>query len=257
MGNIKPLLKSLATIFAHSDNTVRAGGVALAMTLYTFLGAALLPSLAEIKPVQMSDLQKSFDSLDANGNGSGTGRATRWTRKAQRARDAADAAGESSSIGGTAVEEAPVTIDPKYLLVPVNALSKFPADLDERLSSAKWKDRLEVLEECNNILGQPQNARISEANVDAYASFVSALGTKCKSDANVNVVIEAARVIEGLANGLGRSFGRYRNLTMSGCLDRLKERKTNVVEALGNTLDAIFSTVSYDQVQVLCADLSL
>ena len=242
MGNIKPLLKSLSKIFGHTDKNVRAEGSSLALCLYTYLGPALMPALADLKPVQMSDLQKSFDSMNAEGKkGANTGRPSRWTRKAQRERDASGGAADADEA--PAEDEAPAPIDPKSLLDPVNVLSMFPSDLDERISSAKWKDRLEALEECSKVLAQSQNARISDKNIDAYGSLVSTLGTKCKSDANVNVVIEAAKVLEALALGMGKPFGRYRGVTMVGLLERLKERKANVVEALGKALDAIFTTV--------------
>lgn len=244
MGSVKPVLKSLSKIFAHSDKTVRAEGTSLALALYTYLGAALLAALGDLKPLQMAELQKSFDGMEAEGKGAGTGRPTRWTRKAQREREAAEAAGGDAESSGAATAEEPTPIDPLSLSDPIDVLSKFPSDLDERLSSTKWKDRLEALEECNKVLAQPQNARIATTNVEAYGSLASSLGTKCKGDANVNVVMEAAKVLEGLAKGLGKPFGRFRPVTLSNCLERLKERKANVVDALGKALDAIFATVS-------------
>lgn len=242
----------LPKIFGHTDKNVRAEGSTLAATLHTFLGPALTPSLAELKPVQVSELQKAFDALDTEGKGAGTGKPTRWTRKAQREREASEAAGEAEDEAGAEEEAAP--IDPRSLLDPVNVLAKFPADLDEQISSTKWKERLEALEECNKVLAQPGNAKIADSNVDAYGSLVSTLGAKCKSDANVNVVIEAAKVIEGLANGLGKPFGRFRGVVMPGIIERLKERKANVVEALGRALDAVFTSVSP---LTGCAGLSL
>ena len=243
MGNVKPMLKSLSKIFAHSDKAVRAEATCLAIALYTYLGAALLAALGDLKPLQLSELQKSFDVINAEGKGAGTGRPSRWTRKAQREREMAEGAGGEGEGSGEAEADAPTPIDPLSLLDPIDVLSKFPSDLDERLSSVKWKDRVEVLEECNKVLSQPQNARISHSNVDAYGSLASTLGGKCRSDANVNVVIEAAKVLEGLARGMGKPFGRHRAAMIPGCLDRLKERKTTVVEALGKVLDAVFSTV--------------
>jgi cytoskeleton-associated protein 5 len=244
IGNIKPLLKVLSKIFAHSDKTVRAEGTSLVLVLFAYLGPALLPSLGDLKPVQMAELQKSFNSMDAEGKGAGSGKPTRWTRKVQREREAAQDVGGGNDAG-EAVEEEAAPIDPRSLLDPVNVLSLFPSDLDERLASSKWKDRLESLEECNKVLAQPQNARVADSNVDAYGSLVQTLGAKCKSDANVNVVIEAAKLLEGLARGIGKPFGRYRAMVMSGCLERLKERKATVVEALGKALDAVSSTVSW------------
>lgn len=239
------LLKALPKIFGHTDKNVRAEGTSLTLALYTWLGPGLMPALAELKPVQVADLQKAFDALDAEGKGKGTGKATRWTRKAQREREEAEAAGGGDDDGGPAGEAEPEAIDPMSLLDPVDVLALFPDDLSERLASSKWKDRLESIEECNKVLAQPQNGRILTSNAGAYSSLVQTLGTKCHKDANVNVVMEAAKLLEGLAKGLGKSFGQFRGVTMTGLMERLKERKAAVVEALGKALDAIFLTVSY------------
>lgn len=63
MGNIKPLLKVISKIFAHTDKNVRAEGTSLVITLYTFLGAALIPSLSDLKPVQMPNCRKASTRL--------------------------------------------------------------------------------------------------------------------------------------------------------------------------------------------------
>lgn len=247
LGNVKPVLKALPKIFGHSDKNVRAEGTALTLALYAYLGPALKPALADLKPVQVSDLEKAFEALDGEGKGAGTGKPTRFTRKAQRERESAEDAGDDAEDDGPAEAEA---LDPLSLLDPVNVLDLFPADVMERLASTKWKDRLEALEECNKVLAEPRNARVSDANVDAYGPLVQALGTKCQKDANVNVVMEAAKLLEGLARGLKKSFGRYKGVTVTGMLERLKERKAAVVEALGKALDAIFLTVGYFECDV-------
>lgn len=250
MGNIKPLLKSLSKIFGHSDKNVRAEGTSLSIVLYTYLGPALLPALSDLKPVQMSELQKSFESMDAEGKGAGSGKPTRFTRKMQREREAVETAGGDENVGADeAGGEAEEAFDPMSLLDPVDVLALFPSDLESRLSSTKWKDRLEALEECNKILTDSKNAKILDSNADAYGPLAQTLGTKCKSDANVNVVMEACKVIEGLARGLGKSFGRHRAMVMPGMMERLKERKASVGEALGKALDAIFSTVSLSDIR--------
>lgn len=247
-GNVKPILKALAKIFAHSDKNVRAEGTALTTALYRYLGPALIPALADLKPVQMAELQKSFDAMDADGQGAGSGKPTRWTRKAQKEREAAEASGGGDE-GSAEVEEESAPIDPLSLLEPVDVIAKFPPDLMDMLGSAKWKERLETLTECNKVLTAPGNARISDSNVDACGALVQTLGTKCKSDANVMVVMEAAKALEGLARGMGKAFGRYRGVVMSSMLERLKERKANVVEALGKALDAVFTTVRIESDQ--------
>jgi cytoskeleton-associated protein 5 len=161
----------------------------------------------------------------------------------QREQEASGGADADAGDADAGEAEPAAPMDPRDLLDPVDVYKLFPSDLDERLASSKWKDRFESLEEVNKVLSAPANAKISEANLDAYGSLATTLGAKCKSDANVNVVIEAAKVIEALANGLGKPFGRYRGAAMMGMLERLKERKATVVEALGKALDAVFTTV--------------
>lgn len=230
-------------MFAHSDKNVRAEGTGLTLALYTYLGPALIPALADLKPVQLTELQKQFGELDADGKGAGSGKPQRYTRKAQREREEAGG-GDDDGEGGAVEEEAPA-IDPLSLLDPVNVLALFPSDAIERLGSVKWKERLEACEECNKVLSDPKNSRISDANVGAYSSLVNLLGTKCQKDANVNVVMEAAKLLEGLARGIGKPFGQYKGATVPPMMERLKERKAAVVEALGKALDAIFLTVSF------------
>lgn len=256
IGNVKPILKSLPKIFAHTDKTVRAEGTLLVLALYTYLGPAIQPALADLKPVQVTELQKQFEALNADGKGAGSGRPSRFTRQAQREREAAPPAGaDGAGADGITEDIAAPTIDPRSLMDPVDVYARFPSDLDDRLASSKWKDRFEALEECNKVLADPKNARISENSVDSYGSLLSTLGTKIKSDANINVVIEAAKIIEALARGLGKPFGRYRGTVMPPCFDRLKERKATVVDAIGKALDAVFSTVS--QVESRIAGLIL
>jgi cytoskeleton-associated protein 5 len=61
--NVKPLLKSLPKIFAHTDKNVRAEATQLTLELYRWLGEALVPHLQELKPVQLKELTEQFEKL--------------------------------------------------------------------------------------------------------------------------------------------------------------------------------------------------
>lgn len=63
-------------------------------------------------------------------------------------------------------------------------------------------------------------------------------------DANIVVVTVAAQCVEAIARGLRKPFGQYKNLVMIPMVEKLKERKTSVVEALSNAMDAVFTAVS-------------
>ena len=79
-----PVLKSLPKIFSHSDKTVRAEGTLLAHTLYQYIGPAIEPWLAELKPVQVKELKEAFEAMEAEGKGRGSLKPQRLTREQAR-----------------------------------------------------------------------------------------------------------------------------------------------------------------------------
>ena len=65
------------------------------------------------------------------------------------------------------------------------------------------------------------------------------------ADANILCVIGAANCLECMAKGLRSDFAKYRSLMVIPILEKFKEKKVNVVEALSNCLDAMAVTVSH------------
>ena len=88
--------------------------------------------------------------------------------------------------------------------------------------------------------------------------------SKRMNDSNVLVVTLSANAIEKLAKGLGNHFAQYRSMVnsitlifrhmdlikimqvVSPLIERLKEKKSTVVEALSGALDAVFKSVRLD-----------
>lgn len=97
------VLKALPKIFGHSDKTVRAEGTALCQLIYQCIGAAIQPSLADLKPVQVKELTESFEKMDADSKGKGTLVPERYTRQEARKREAAppDAGDGAAAAAGT------------------------------------------------------------------------------------------------------------------------------------------------------------
>jgi cytoskeleton-associated protein 5 len=60
----KPALKLLPKLFAHSDKNVRAEAMAFTLVLYSWLGDAIKPSLSELKPLQLKELEDAFAGVD-------------------------------------------------------------------------------------------------------------------------------------------------------------------------------------------------
>ena len=82
---------------------------------------------------------------------------------------------------------------------------------------------------------------------DRYGELVAAL-SKRLNDSNILIALVAANCIEALARGLRKAFAPNRSQVMGNLLEKLKEKKANVVEGLRSCLDAIFETGGFKDV---------
>lgn len=129
--------------------------------------------------------------------------------------------------------------DPRAFAEPVDIIPKLPASFQANLTSSKWKERKEVLDDLLTLLSS--TPRVKEA--PELAELTKSLAVRIQADANINCVMTAAACLEALAQGLMNSFARYRDVVVPLMIERLKERKTNVTDAIGAALDAVFATV--------------
>lgn len=236
----KPVMKSIPKLFAHADKNVRAEANNLVIELYKWTGDAISKTiLPELKPVQQKELEEQFSKV-----GGETPHQQRYLKSQQEAMDRQrlngieDNGGAGSGINDN--DEEMEDADPMDLIEPEDVLSKAPQDLADRLSSAKWKDRKEALDELYAAVNKPKIQN------DDFSEIVRLLA-KCLKDANIQVVMVAANCIQCLADGLRQGFARHQQTLLSPVLERTKEKKTNVSEALNSALDSLYK----------CNDLSL
>lgn len=67
-------------------------------------------------------------------------------------------------------------------------------------------------------------------------------------DTNVLVVALAGKCLAGLAIGLKKRFHPYATACLSSILEKFREKKQNVVQALREAADAIFLSVSTSKI---------
>lgn len=233
----KPTLKALPKVFGHADKNVRAEAQNLTVELYRWLREAIKPLFwADLKPVQQQDLEKLFENVKSEP----TPKQERHTRAQQDAMATASAAGPGDDAGegeggeDFGEEEEEEELD---LAEPVDVMSKIPKNTHEQVASSKWKDRKEALDALYNAINVP---RIKEAPFDEVMRDLA----KSMKDANIGVVTVAANCVEVLAKGLRDGFMKYRSVIMVPMLERLKEKKQAVADALGQALDAVFMSTT-------------
>lgn len=228
----KPVLKVLPKVFGHADKNVRAEATNLAVEFYRWLREAMKPMFwGDLKSSQQSDLEAQFEKVKAEG----VPKQERLLRSQQAAKEKAPAAGAADEDDGEEdLDEAPPEIDAFDLAEPQDVLKSIPGDFYDRLGSSKWKDRKEALEALYAIVANVPRIKDGDFNE------VNRALAKCMKDANIAVVTQAAQCIEHLAQGLRSSYAKYRSVVMQPIMERLKEKKASVSDALGAALDQIF-----------------
>jgi cytoskeleton-associated protein 5 len=227
----KPTLKLLPKVFGHADKNVRAEAQNLTVEFYRWLRDAMKPFFwNDLKPVQQQDLEKVFEKVKDEP----PPKQERLLRSQQEIQESAHGGADDHGVVAYE-EEADIDLEPEY--EAVNVMPKIPKDLQERLSSSKWKDRKDALDDLHQAINHP---RIEEGPFD---DILRALA-KCMKDANIAVVSIAANCVEILANGLKKGFSKYRAIVVQPMMERLKEKKQSVTDALGAALDAVLASTS-------------
>ncbi|KAM6538042.1 hypothetical protein FALCPG4_003926 [Fusarium falciforme] len=227
----KPVLKALPKAFGAADKNVRAEATNLTVELYRWLREAMKPMFwGDLKPTQQTDLEAQFEKIKAEG----PPKQERLLRSQQEAIDAAPEGGEEGMEGEEEGEDVG-EMDAFDLAEPQDITKKIPPNFSDLLASSKWKDRKEAVDGLHQALNVP---RIKETD---FSEITRGLA-KCMKDANVAVVTQAAFCIEALAKGLRKGFAKYRTTVMQPIMDRLKEKKATVADALGAALDSVFAS---------------
>ncbi|KAL8971699.1 MAG: hypothetical protein Q9197_003131 [Variospora fuerteventurae] len=233
----KPVLKALPKVFGHADKNVRAEAQNLAVELYRWLREAMKTLFwNELKPVQQQDLEKLFEAVKQEP----PPKQERLLRSQQAVEAVSSTAQEDREAEAVAEDDQPGNVDAFDLAEPVDVLSKVPADFHEKMASTKWKDRKDALDA---FFAAANTDRIK----DGHFEDIVALLAKSMKDANIAVVTVAANCIECLAKGLRHGFAKYRGRTMPPIMERLKEKKQSVADALGAALDAVFASTGLSE----------
>jgi len=230
----KPTLKALPKVFGHADKNVRAEASNLVVELYRWLREAMKTLFwNDLKPVQQQDLEKLFEPIKSEP----PPKQDRLLRSQQAAKEAAPAGGNEDV---EEAEEEEVEAEVVDLAEPQEVLGKVRADFHEKLASSKWKDRNEALDALYELVNVE---KIKDGHFDEIIQGLA----KSMKDANINVVMIAAKCITALAKGLRKTFARYRGRIMAPILEKLKEKKQAVADALGEALDSVFASTGLSE----------
>ncbi|XP_047451779.1 cytoskeleton-associated protein 5 isoform X2 [Mugil cephalus] len=232
---LKPVVKILSKQFESREKAVRDEAKQLAIEIYKWIRDALRPPLQSINSVQLKELEEEWVKLPSS-----PPKQTRFLRSQQdlKAKFEQQQAQGGDQSDGEDEEEAVVAVDPYELLEPVEILSKMPKDFYDKIEAKKWQERKEALEAVEALSKNPK------LEAGDYGDLVRALKKVVGKDANVMLVSMAAKCLAGLASGLRKKFGTYAGQVVPTILEKFKEKKPQVVQALQEAIDAIFLTTT-------------
>ncbi|NXY42903.1 CKAP5 protein, partial [Ceuthmochares aereus] len=238
--SLKPIIKVLPKLFESREKAVRDEAKLLAVEIYRWIRDALRPPLQNINSVQLKELEEEWVKVS-----SASPKQTRFLRSQQELKakfEQQQAAGGDVEGGDDDEEEAVPQVDAYELLEAVEILSKLPKDFYEKIEAKKWQERKEALEAVELLV---KNPKLESGD---YADLVKVLKKVVGKDTNVMLVALAAKCLAGLATGLRKKFGQYAGHVVPTILEKFKEKKPQVVQALQEAIDAIFLTTTLQNI---------
>ncbi|KFV14206.1 Cytoskeleton-associated protein 5 [Tauraco erythrolophus] len=237
--SLKPIIKVLPKLFESREKAVRDEAKLLAVEIYRWIRDALRPPLQNINSVQLKELEEEWVKVSSTAP-----KQTRFLRSQQelKAKFEQQQAVGGDADGGDDEEEAVPQVDAYELLEAVEILSKLPKDFYEKIEAKKWQERKEALEAVELLV---KNPKLESGD---YADLVKVLKKVVGKDTNVMLVALAAKCLAGLAAGLRKKFGQYAGHVVPTILEKFKEKKPQVVQALQEAIDAIFLTTTLQNI---------
>ncbi|TRY98078.1 hypothetical protein DNTS_023531 [Danionella cerebrum] len=236
---LKPVVKVLPKLFESREKAVRDEAKLLAVEIYRWIRDALRAPLQNINSVQLKELEEEWVKLPTSAP-----KQTRFLRSQQdlKAKFEQQAAGDDEADGDNEDEAEAVQVDSYELLEAVEILSKLPKDFYEKIEAKKWQERKEALEAVETLT---KNPKIESGD---YGDLVRALKKVIGKDTNVMLVSTAAKCLAGLATGLRKKFGTYAGHVVPTILEKFKEKKLQVVQALQEAIDAVFLSTTLQNI---------
>nr|XP_043618716.1 protein MOR1 isoform X2 [Erigeron canadensis] len=227
----KRILKMLPELFDHQDQNVRASSKGLTLELCRWIGRDPVKSILFEK---MRDTMKK--ELEAElANVTGSAKPTRKIRSEQDKEPEQEVMAEAVGSGPSEESAAEVSqeIDEYELVDPVDILTPLEkSGFWNGVKATKWSERKEAVAELTKLAS---TKRIAPGDFTEICRTLKKLIT----DVNIAVGVEAVQAIGNLALGLRTNFSASSRFVLPVLLEKLKEKKPTMTEALNNTLQAI------------------
>ncbi|CAI5478770.1 unnamed protein product [Closterium sp. Yama58-4] len=227
----KRIFKMLPGLFNHADQGVRQCTKGLTVELCRWLGKDTVKRLLfeGLRDATKAELEAEFERVE--GRAVPTRRIRSEQMKEIEEPEALDAPADDSKA---AEAEAPPVIDDYDLADPVDILTPLSkTTFYDGIKATKWSERRDAIAELAKLAS---TIRIAPGDfLDIQRSL-----KKLTTDVNIAVATEAIQAAGNLAKGLRKDFSSGARLMLPALLERYKEKKPTVVQAIRDTLKAFY-----------------
>ncbi|KAL6853776.1 hypothetical protein ACP4OV_019805 [Aristida adscensionis] len=239
----KKILKMLPDLFDHPDQNVRASSKGLTLELCRWIGKEPVKAILFEK---MRDTMKK--ELEAElANVSGIAKPTRKIRSEQEKELEEEVVPETTGANPSeeAATDAPMEIDEYDLVDPVDILTPLEkSGFWDGVKATKWSERRDAVAELTKLAS---TRKIAPGDFHEVSRTLKKLVT----DVNLAVSVEATQAIGNLASGLRNHFSGNSRMLLPVLLEKLKEKKPTMTEALSQTLQAMHKSGCFTLIDVI------
>ncbi|KAL6614280.1 hypothetical protein ACP70R_036550 [Stipagrostis hirtigluma subsp. patula] len=244
----KKILKILPKVICHPNGKVRASSKGLTIELCRWIDAEPIKAILFEKMGNISELEAELANIDIWE----IVKPTHKTRPEQVKEVEEEANPKTTGIKTSKEATAdmvhkPIEIDEYDLVDPVDILTPLEkSGFWDGVKASTWSQRRDAVAELTKLAS---TRRIATADI----SFVQICRTlkKLVTDANLAVSLEATQAIGNLARGLRVHFSENSRMLLPVLLDKLKEKRTKVREALTQTLQAMHQSGCFTLTDVI------
>ncbi|KAH0932698.1 LOW QUALITY PROTEIN: hypothetical protein HID58_009815 [Brassica napus] len=239
----KRILKMLPELFDHQDQNVRASAKGVTLELCRWIGKDPVKSILfeKMRDTMKKELEAELANVSVG---------AKPARKIRSEQDKEPEAEASSDVVGDRPSEEPVAdapqeIDEYDLMDPVDILTPLEkSGFWDGVKATKWSERKEAVAELTKLAS---TKKIAPGDFSEICRTLKKLIT----DVNLAVAVEAIQAIGNLARGLRTHFSASSRFMLPVLLEKLKEKKPTVAEALTQTLQAMYKAGCLNLVDII------
>lgn len=236
---VGPIIKLLPVLLEHKDKNVREETRLLTIEIYRWIKDAMKPQISNLKPVILNELEEEFSKVKDE-----KASPTRFIRSEQaQVHQPTAEAGTDENATDDAANATAEELDPFEFIEAVEILSKLPANFYEQVEAKKWQERKEAVDAVTHLL--ETTPKIASGD---FGELTKTLKRIIGKDANIVVVLSAAKCLAELARKLRKCFTPYSHSCIMVVIEKFKEKKQNVVQALREAVDACLLSANFEAI---------